>query len=57
MAIAGGNLFQIAQNQYGDALAWTALARANGLTDPFVQGSAILSVPPRPDNAGGVLAA
>ncbi|HZO21025.1 MAG TPA: hypothetical protein VFB37_00890, partial [Steroidobacteraceae bacterium] len=55
VATAGGNLFRIAQNQYGDAIAWTALARANGLTDPFVQGSALLAVPPSPDKLGGVL--
>lgn len=57
VAMAGGNLFQVAQDQYGDATAWTALARANNLTDPFIAGTAILKVPAKPDNAGGVLSA
>lgn len=57
VATAGGNLYQIATSQYGDATAWTALARANGTTDPFIAGTAILKVPAKPDNAGGVLSA
>lgn len=55
VATAGGNLFQIAQKQYGDAMAWTGIAKANGLTDPFVQGTAVLNIPPQPDSQGGVL--
>lgn len=57
IAVAGGNLFQIAAKQYGDATAWTALARANGTTDPFVAGTAVLGVPNRADKSGGVLSA
>ena len=57
VATAGGNLFDIATKQYGDATAWTALAKANGLTDPFLTGSATLAVPQRSDNSGGVLSA
>lgn len=52
---AGGNLFNIANQQYGDATAWTAIARANGTTDPFIDGIATLKIPPRPDQSGGVL--
>lgn len=52
---AGGNLLQIAANVYGDAKAWTGIAKANGLDDPTVQGVQTLNVPVRPDNAGGVL--
>lgn len=52
---AGGNLFQMAQNQYGDATAWTALAQANGITDPFIAGSATIAVPPQPRGTGGIL--
>lgn len=54
---AGGNLFQMAQAQYGDATAWTALAQANGITDPFIQGTATIAVPPQPGNSGGILSA
>lgn len=54
---AGGNLFQMAQSQYGDATAWTALAQANGITDPFIKGTATIAVPPQPGNSGGILSA
>lgn len=57
VSTAGGNLFQIAEDQYGDATAWTALARANGLTDPFVSGAATLAIPSDPGNSGGILSA
>ncbi|QOR55289.1 MAG: hypothetical protein SHS37scaffold220_58 [Phage 67_12] len=55
VATAGGNLFQIAERQYGDAKAWTAIAQANDLTDPFVQGTQILTIPPQPGDKTGVL--
>lgn len=57
VATAGGNLFRIAQQQYGDANAWATIATANGLTDPFVSGTAVLTIPPQPGAADGVLAA
>jgi len=56
-ATAGGNLFQIAGQQYGDPQAWTGIAKANGMTDPFVQGARVLTIPPKPDPANGVLEA
>jgi nucleoid-associated protein YgaU len=52
---AGGNLFSIAGQQYGDATAWTGIAKANNLTDPFVQGTQTLNIPAKPDTAGGIL--
>ena len=52
---AGGNLFSIAQQQYGDATQWTGIAKANGLTDPFVQGTQTLTIPAQPDTSDGVL--
>jgi hypothetical protein len=57
VATAGGNLFQIAGKQYGDAQAWTGIAKANGMTDPFVAGAKVLTIPPKPDPANGVLGA
>jgi hypothetical protein len=41
----GDDLYRVAARLYGDAAAWTLLARANGLTDPVVQADAVLSVP------------
>ena len=57
VATAGGNLFQIAEQQYGDATAWTGIAKANGLTDPFIQGVRVLTIPPSADQQSGVLSA
>lgn len=54
---AGGNLFQISQDEYGDATDWPAIAAANGLTDPFIQGSETLTIPPQPGSTGGILSA
>lgn len=55
ITVAGGNLFQIASDQYGDPTAWTGIAKANGLTDPFITGLATLAIPPSPDTTDGVL--
>ena len=55
VATAGGHLFQIAEVQYGDPMAWTGIAKANGLPDPFVQGVSVLAIPPLPDQQNGVL--
>lgn len=41
----GDDLYRLAAVLYGDAGAWTLLARANGLTDPQIQADATLSVP------------
>lgn len=54
-ATVGGNLFQIAAVEYGDATAWTAIATANNLTDPFISGPAVLTIPLLPGNSGGIL--
>jgi hypothetical protein len=55
VATAGGNLFQIASQQYGDPNDWTAIATANGLTDPFIQGNQVLTIPLAPGDSGGIL--
>jgi hypothetical protein len=52
---AGGSLFDIASRQYGDPSSWTAIANANGLSDPELSGVQTLTVPTQPDTAGGVL--
>lgn len=53
--VAGGNLQRIAADTYGDASAWTGIAKANGLSDPQLVGVQDLRVPLVPDNTGGVL--
>jgi hypothetical protein len=52
----GGDLFRLAASAYGDATDWTAIAKANGLTDPVITGVQTILVPPSPVSAGGVLA-
>ena len=42
----GGNLFEIAALQLGDALQWINLARANNLRDPMLSGRQELMIPP-----------
>jgi len=46
---------QIASREYNDPMAWTGIAKANGLTDPVLAGLQTLQIPNQPDNAGGVL--
>ncbi|MDE2470434.1 MAG: hypothetical protein KGL35_17235 [Bradyrhizobium sp.] len=53
--VAGGNLYGIAANAYGDASGWTGIAKANGLSDPLVSGLQTLHIPPALDTAGGLL--
>lgn len=55
LVTAGGNLFQIAADEYGDAEDWTVIANANGLVDPFIQGAVTLNIPLSPGNSGGIL--
>ena len=55
VTVAGGNLFQVAQQKFGDAMAWTGIARANNITDPAIQGVQTLKIPAKADNANGVL--
>jgi hypothetical protein len=55
ITVAGGNLFRIAEEQYGDPMAWTGIAKANGLTDPFIVGTVTLYIPSVADESGGVL--
>ncbi|MFS2113636.1 hypothetical protein [Herbaspirillum frisingense] len=52
---AGGNLYRLAADEYGDAMGWTALAAANGTTDPVLTGVNTIVVPPLNQNTNGVL--
>ncbi len=42
----GGNLFEIAATQLGDALQWINIARSNHLFDPMLIGRNSLIIPP-----------
>jgi len=55
LATAGGNLFQIAALEYGNAMDWTAIATANNLTDPFIDGTTVLTIPLIPGDSDGIL--
>jgi nucleoid-associated protein YgaU len=50
---AGGNLFDMASKAYGDATAWTTIARANKLSDPALTGVQTIIIPPTSDGSGG----
>lgn len=54
---AGGNLMDMAAKEYGDAMAWTGLAKANPQLggDPEVSGIQTITIPPSKDNVGGIL--
>jgi len=56
LTTAGGNLFQIAAAQLGDATQWIRIAQLNNLSDPMLSGVVTLSIPPVDPNAGGGIA-
>ena len=53
ITVAGGNLFQIAFQQLGDATQWDRVAALNGLIDPFLTGIVTLQIPSVDPTAGG----
>jgi nucleoid-associated protein YgaU len=57
ITVNGGNLFQLAAQQLGDATQWIRIAQANGLDDPMLSGLQTLKIPPRNAAAGGGIAA
>ncbi|HTW27874.1 MAG TPA: hypothetical protein VME92_12160 [Acetobacteraceae bacterium] len=56
ISVVGGNLFQIAAAQLGDATQWLRIAQANGLSDPMLSGLVTLLIPDPNPNAGGGIA-
>lgn len=54
----GDDLYALAVLYYGDASAWTLIARANGLIDPLVQTDSTLIIPSyvAPQVNSGILA-
>jgi L-ascorbate metabolism protein UlaG (beta-lactamase superfamily) len=57
ITVTGGNLFQVAAQQLGDATQWIRIAQANGLSDPMLIGVVTLNVPATDPSAGGGIAA
>ena len=53
VTVVGGNLFQIAAEQLGDATQWVRIAQLNNLQDPMLSGLTILVLPPLDPEAGG----
>lgn len=56
VVLAGGDLYHAAAKAYGDPSGWTTIAKANGLTDPQIEGVQNVRVPPTMEKSGGVLA-
>ena len=52
ITVAGGNLFQIAAKELGDATQWNRIASLNGITDPMIVGVVTLQLPPVNPAAG-----
>lgn len=48
VTLSGGNLYQVASEQYGDASLWTSVADANDLSDPQLSGIHTLKIPASP---------
>ncbi len=53
ITLTGGNLFQLASAELGDATQWNRIAELNGLSDPMLSGLVTLSLPDVDANAGG----
>lgn len=52
---AGGDLYTLAVQAYGNEDLWTAIAEANNLTDPMLTGVNSLVIPSSPIDTGGIL--
>jgi len=57
ITVAGGNLFQIAAQQLGNATQWIRIAQLNNLSDPMLCGVMTLLLPDVDSNACGGIAA
>jgi len=53
VTVAGGNLFQIAAQQLGDATQWIRIAQLNQISDPLLVGVTTLLIPVVNPQAGG----
>lgn len=57
VTVSSGNLFDLASKYYGNASAWTSIAKANNVTDPEITGITTLVIPQNSSDSSGVLAA
>jgi hypothetical protein len=57
ITIVGGNLFQIAAAELGDATQWIRIAQLNHVSDPMLTGIVTLIIPDTDAGAGGGIAA
>jgi nucleoid-associated protein YgaU len=53
MTVAGGNLFQVAAAELGDATQWVRIAQLNGIEDPLLVGVQTLLIPDTDPTARG----
>jgi nucleoid-associated protein YgaU len=53
VTVAGGNLYQIAAQQLGDATQWIRIAQLNKISDPVLLGVTTLLIPVVNPQAGG----
>jgi hypothetical protein len=56
ITVVGGNLFQIACVELGDATQWIRLAQLNNIPDPMLVGVVTLAIPNIDQSAGGGIA-
>lgn len=50
ITLSGGNLYQVASDQYGDATKWDSLAMVNKISDPNLSGINTIIVPSNPQS-------
>lgn len=55
ITVSQGDLYSIAAQEYGNAMDWTVIAQANGLTDPKITGITTLNIPPLTTHSTGIL--
>jgi len=56
ITVMNTNLFKLAAEYYGDATQWPIIANANNLTDPMINSSRTLFIPPwNQQDTGGIL--
>lgn len=53
--VAGGDLYRLAADAYGDPNEWPTIARANGLVDPVLTGVQTILIPPSGQGVDGIL--
>lgn len=55
LTVVGGNLFQLAARELGDATQWIRIAQLNNILDPILSGPVSLLIPdPISYNGSGV---